>query len=132
MKPLRQSMIALMERENFAPLTIESYVRAMALFAKHYGKCPSELGDDEIAAYLHYRRKVEKRSCSSIQISFTALKLSYTRVLDRPWNHHMLRRPKEPKKLPEILSEAEIGPAVAKLSPTATGSHNKLVDSDKN
>ncbi|MCH8150129.1 MAG: phage integrase N-terminal SAM-like domain-containing protein [Planctomycetes bacterium] len=52
MTPLRQRMIEDMQLRNFSPHTQEAYVRAVAKFAKHFGRSPDRLGPEEVRAYL--------------------------------------------------------------------------------
>ncbi len=58
---LRQRMIEDMTVRNFAPNTQISYLQQVALFARHFGKSPEQLGPEEIRAYQIYladQRKV--------------------------------------------------------------------------
>ena len=52
MTALRQRMIEDMQLRNFSPHTQEAYVRAVAKFAKHFGRAPDLLGPVDVRAYL--------------------------------------------------------------------------------
>jgi hypothetical protein len=54
MTPLRQRLTDDLRLRNYSPRTVEAYVYAVARFARHFGRCPAELGPEEIRAYqLH-------------------------------------------------------------------------------
>ena len=107
MSKLRQQMITLMERENYSAHTIKSYVHAVIGISRHYHRCPSTLSDEEIGQYLSYTRR---RGCSwsTVNAIYNGIKWFHTRVLDQPWNHRQLPRPKKEKRLPQVLSRAEV------------------------
>ena len=42
----------MMKLRYFAPNTFECYMKAVATFAKHFGKNPEQLGDEHVRAYL--------------------------------------------------------------------------------
>ena len=107
MSKLRKKMIAQMERGNYSSSTIKSYVQAVKQLSLYYQSCPSKLGDEQIGAYLGYVRSLG-HSWSSVNTYYSGIKWFYTHVLERPWNHHQLPRPRREKKLPEILSKQEV------------------------
>jgi hypothetical protein len=47
---------------NYAPRTIATYVRCVALFAKHFGRSPEELAEDQIREYQRYLVDEKKAS----------------------------------------------------------------------
>ena len=51
MNPLRQRFIDDLRLRNYSPRTIETYVRQVAAFAKHFGRSPELLGSNEVRAY---------------------------------------------------------------------------------
>lgn len=107
MNPLRNKMISLMEREHYAQKTIQNYVSAVAQFARFHGRCPSQLGDEHIGAYLDHLCSLHV-SVSLLNITHSALRWFYSRVLERAWNDRLFRRPRRKKQLPEVLSAEEV------------------------
>ena len=107
MSKLRKQMIFLMELGNYSQSTIDSYVYFVSCLSRHYGKCPSKLSDLEIGCYL---KSVRDRPCSwsTLNAYYNGIKWFYTRVLEREWNQVHLPRPRREKRLPEILSKAEV------------------------
>ena len=105
---LRDRMIMDMELKNLSPRTIKTYLYWMKQFTVHNGKSPDQLGDEEIRGYLHYLLKERKASQASMNQAYSALKFFYERTLQREWNGSKIPRSKMPKKLPVVLSQAEI------------------------
>ncbi len=93
MTKLREKMIQMMEREQYARSTIKNYVSCVAQFAVFHGSCPSRLGEEEVAQYLDHL--CEKGvSISLLNSTHSGLRWFYTRVLDRQWNDRLFRRPR--------------------------------------
>lgn len=107
MSSLRQRMIDDMRIRNFSPRTMKSYLYRVRRFAKHFDRCPSELGPEQIRTYLlylinkHYAR-------SSIIHSVCALRFLYQITLDRRWRDQDLPYPKNERRLPVVLSRSEV------------------------
>ena len=58
MTALRRRMIRDMRIRNLSPRTIQAYVRQVARFAAHFGRCPTRLGPEaasELARVLPWR-----------------------------------------------------------------------------
>jgi hypothetical protein len=47
MTPLRRRMIDDMTLRNLSPHTVEAYVRAVAQFARHFGRSPEQLSGED-------------------------------------------------------------------------------------
>ncbi len=108
MTPLRQRMLEDMQIRNLASSTQETYVRQVARFARHFSKCPSELGPEEIRDYQIHLAK-ERRAAPSVMVQVVAaLRFLYGTTLARPWVVEAIPYPKRPKKLPPILSREEV------------------------
>lgn len=108
MTPLRKQMISWMERKNYSASTVKCYVTAVSMLGRYYGKCPSKLSEEEVAAYLNYITQERGYSYGSISGAHSGIKLLWKQILDREWNTKLLPRPKRPKQLPEILSLEEV------------------------
>ena len=108
MKRLRKEMIDWMERRNYSASTIKSYVTAVVMLSRYYGRCPSQLSEREVAAYMNYITKQRGYSYGSISGAHSGIKLFWRQILSREWNTKLLPRPKRPKVLPEILSLEEV------------------------
>lgn len=107
MTPLRQRFLDDLRLRNYAPRTIQSYVHAVAQFARHFGQSPARLGPDAIRTYqLHLLH--QRASWSRFNQVVCALRLLYRLTLGRPDVVHMIPYGKRPKTLPSVLSRAEV------------------------
>ena len=108
MTPLRQRMIEDMKLRNFAPRTIQSYVTRVARFARHFGRSPDALGRDEVRSYLIHLVE-DKHVCWSIYNQTVAgLRFLYEVTIGREGVMVRIACPKQPKKLPVVLSLEEV------------------------
>ncbi len=104
MTPLRQRMIEDMKLRNLSPRTIEAYVMRAAGFARHFGRSPPALGREEVRSYLLHLVQEKKVSWSVYNQTVAALKFLYEVTLNREGVMVRVRCPKQPKKLPTVLS----------------------------
>src|SRR5712671_3823934 len=108
MTPLRQRMIEDMKLRNLAPRTIEVYVERVATFAKHFDKSPDRLGPAELRAYLLFLVQEKHASWSYYNQALCALRFLYHVTLSKKWVLDGVVFPKQQKKLPVVLSPAEV------------------------
>jgi site-specific recombinase XerD len=108
MTPLRQRMIEDMKLRNYAPRTIQVYVERVATFAKHFGKSPQRLGAAEVRAYLLFLIQEKHASWSYYGQALCALRFVYRTTLAKKWVLDGVVSPKKQKKLPVVLSPAEV------------------------
>ena len=52
MTHLRQRMLDELQRRNYSPNTVRSYIHAMEEFAKYFHRSPDQLGQDHVRDYL--------------------------------------------------------------------------------
>jgi integrase/recombinase XerD len=109
MTPLRQRMIEDMQVRNLAPHTQATYILHVSLFARHFCKSPELLGPEEIGDYQLYLTNQRRLAPSSIVVTTAALRFLYNVTLKKGWNlEASIPAPKQPKKLPVVLSRAEV------------------------
>jgi site-specific recombinase XerD len=97
-----------MQMRNLAPRTQGCYVDCIAKFARFHGGSPSELGRGEVRDYLAYLAHERHASASYLRQTIAALRFVYRVTLDNadvvadiPW-------PKQPRRLPVVLSRQEV------------------------
>lgn len=108
MTPLRQRMLEDMSIRNFAENTQLSYIQQVSLYARHFGRSPDSLGPEQIREYQLHLVEARKLAPRSISIAVSALRFLYKVTLKRPWAVDEIPMPKQPFKLPVILSPEEV------------------------
>ena len=109
MSVLRQRMIEDIQLRNLALNTQISYLQQVSCFARHFGKSPTELGEEEIRAYQVYLTNDKKLSPGSIHTAVAALRFLYKVTLKKEWTYgEVLPLPKKPRTLPVVLSPGEV------------------------
>jgi len=109
MTPLRQRMTEDMQVRNLSPLTVDTYVQQISLFARYFDKSPELLGPEEIRSYQVYLTNEKKLATSTILIATAALRFLYRVTLHRDWKlDDIIPAPKKPQKLPIVLSPEEV------------------------
>lgn len=108
MTPLRKRMIEEMGLRNFAPTTVALYVDNVARFAKHFGKSPELLGEDDVRAYLVHLVDERKLAWGTYNQALAALRYLYRWVLKRGDVVRDIRGPRRERHLPVVLSIDEV------------------------
>jgi integrase/recombinase XerD len=108
MTPLRRRMIEDMKLKNLAPKTIEAYTMRVAAFARHFGRSPAVLSREEVRSYLLHLVQEKHVSWSVFNQTVAALRFLYEVTLDREGVMVRIRCPKQPKRLPIVLSLDEM------------------------
>ena len=96
-----------LELKGFSPKTQKAYLMHVKLFYKYHDKSLELLVEDDVRNYLHYIIKRDL-STSYINSAYSAIKFLYETTLDRVWDMKKIPRIKKAKKLPIVLSKAEI------------------------
>lgn len=112
---LRERMLADMQLRGLAEKTQEAYLRAVRQLAAYYGKPPDQIDEEELRDYFLYLKNEKKASRSACTIAICGLKFFYERTLGREWVTFDLVRPPKSKKLPVVLSQAEVRRVLACL-----------------
>jgi integrase/recombinase XerD len=108
MTTLRQRMIDDLKVRNRSARTIQSYIAQVANFARHFGKSPELLGPEEIRQYQVYLVEERHVSWSHFNQAVCALRFFYRHTLGRDWVVTHIPFPRQPRKLPVVLSQAEV------------------------
>jgi len=108
MSPLRKQMQADMVLRGLAPRTQEAYLAAVAGLARHYGRSPDQLTEEDVQRYLLHLIEERKLAWASTNQTACALRFFFHVTLKRPDASFLIPSRKAPAKLPEILSRGEI------------------------
>jgi integrase/recombinase XerD len=108
MTPLRQRLLEELQRRNYAPRTIASYVLQVAQFARHFGRSPDQLGADDLRTWQLHLLQVKHAAWSTYNQAVCALRFFYRTCLGRPEVVTALPFGKRPKTLPAVLSRDEV------------------------
>jgi len=108
MSELRTRMIRDMALRGFSPRTHESYIAAVVRLAKYYKRAPDQLSNEEVQAYLAYLIQERKLSWSTCSQAAHAFRFLYHVTLGHPPTAFHVPAPKQPQKLPELLSREDV------------------------
>jgi integrase/recombinase XerD len=108
MNELRQRMIECLQLRGLSARTQESYVRAVRQLAEHYHKAPDLISEEELRQYFLFLKNVKHYSRNTMTIAICGIRFLYKDTLNREWAIFGIVRPAPEKKLPVILSIAEV------------------------
>lgn len=108
MSQLRTRMIRDLKAAGRSQQTILKYTGNIRQFAKFHRKCPSLLEHDDVRAWVEH---LETRQVSSqtLRGHIAALRFLYGKTLGKPKAVSFLSYPKKIRKLPMVLTLAEVG-----------------------
>ena len=101
-------MLEELQRRNYSNGTIRHHLRAVEEFAKHYSKAPDQLGLNELRSYQAYLLKERDLAVGTVVNHVAALRFFFVRTLKRQEFRDFIPYPKEPERLPTILSLDEV------------------------
>ncbi|MCP4536740.1 MAG: site-specific integrase, partial [Chloroflexi bacterium] len=85
MTPLRQRMIEDMQLRGLSAKTQGAYEQAVSKLAKHYGKSPDHISDEELRQYFLHLTNVEELSPSTIRVALCGIKFFFQHTLRTDW-----------------------------------------------
>jgi integrase/recombinase XerD len=109
MTPLRQRMVEDMQLRGLADKTQDAYLRAVRQLAAYSRKSPDQVDEAELRQYLLYLRNEKKAARSTCLVAINGLKFFYRYTLQRAWPRTAFVRLPRERKLPVVLSRAEVG-----------------------
>lgn len=108
MSELRNRMIRDMTVRGFSPRTHEAYITAVVKLARYYHRAPDHLTNDEVQSYLAHLLQERKLSWSTCAQAAHAFRFLYHVTLGHDRAQFHVPAPRQPQKLPEILSREEV------------------------
>ncbi len=108
MTHLRERMLEELQRRNYAESTIKSYLHSVEEFATYFNTPPDQLGAEHLAQYQLHLIRERKLATPTIVAHLAALRFFYVKTLGRSYPELKLPNPKQPKRLPTVLSREEV------------------------
>ena len=108
MTRLRTMMLEELQRRNYSHNTVRAYVRIVRELAAYFRQPPDRLGPEHMRRFQVYLFRERKLNARTIVQYSAALRFFFVKTLKR---HYMLENiplPKEPRKLPTVLSQGEV------------------------
>jgi site-specific recombinase XerD len=119
MTPLRKKMLEDMQLYGLSERTQGSYVGAVKGLADFYNCSPDRLSEEQIRQFFLYLIEHRKVAKSTVTVYLSAIKFLCEKTLGRSLPVFDLVRPKRSRKLPTVLTIAEIKSILAAVrSPT--------------
>lgn len=116
MTELRKKMEDDMRLHGYAERTRKSYVNAVKVLAKHYGRSPDKLTQEEIRGFFLYLIKEKHSSQSTVTIYLSAIKFFYEKTLNRDWPTLNLIRSRKKRKLSVVLTFEEVNELISDVN----------------
>ena len=116
MTPLRKMMLEELQRRNYSESTTRTYLHIVENFAKHFNRSPDELGPDEIRSYQAHLIEDQKLEARTVGVYTAGLRFLFVKTLRRPCLLEEFPYPKQPRRLPIILSQEEVARLIESAS----------------
>ena len=97
-----------LQLKGYSPATQFAYLHAVQNLARHYGKSPAAISEEELRAYFLHLTRVERCAAGTLRIAVSGIKFCFAVTLQRHWPALGLLRAGKEKKLPVVLSRAEV------------------------
>ena len=107
MSKLRQRMIEDLRVRNYSEHTELAYVRYVRRFAEHFGRSPSELGQEDVRSFLVHLQ-ANGASWGTINHARSALRFLCKYTLGQPWDPDLIPRARRERRVPRVLSPGEV------------------------
>jgi site-specific recombinase XerD len=101
-------MLDELQRRNYSPNTIRTYIHAIEDFARYFGRSPYRLGPEHIRQYQVHLFRDRKLSAGTVEGRTAALRFLFVKTLKRPYLHDQIPFPKRQRPLPAVLSQEEV------------------------
>jgi integrase len=108
-------MIEDMQLRGFSARTQECYVAAVRQLAAHFHTRPDRLSEEDLRQYFLYLANEKKVARATATIALCGIKFFYEHTLQQHWTTLRFVRPLREKKLPVVLSRAEVRRILAEV-----------------
>jgi site-specific recombinase XerD len=97
-----------LQLKGYSPKTQLAYLKAVQKLARHYAKSPTAINEPELRAYFLHLAQVERCAPGTLKIAQAGVKFCFAITLQKHWPVLGLIRPGKERKLPVVLSRAEV------------------------
>jgi site-specific recombinase XerD len=101
-------MLDELQRRNYSPSTVRTYIHAIEDFARYFRRSPYRLGPEHIRQYQVHLFRERKLSAGTVEGRTAALRFLFVKTLKRPYLHDQIPFPKRQRPLPTVLSQDEV------------------------
>jgi site-specific recombinase XerD len=101
-------MLEELQRRNMSKITTRIYLHAVEEFAQYFKTPPDRLGLEHVRQYQAHLFTDRKLEPVSVAQQLSALRFFFLKTLKRPWMVEDMPVPKQPIRLPDILSQEEV------------------------
>jgi integrase/recombinase XerD len=108
MTALRQRMIEDLQLRGLSEGTQIAYVRVVRQLAEYYDKSPDRISEEEVRQYFLYLKNDKQIAPGTFGAARAGIKFLFVHTLGREWRTLDLIRPPRERKLPVVLSVAEV------------------------
>jgi integrase/recombinase XerD len=119
----RRIMLEELQRRNFSPTTIRSYLYAVERFARHFHCRPDRLNHTHLRSYQAHLLRTGQLQPKTVRLHVSALRFFFVKTLRRRYLLDDTPYPKAPPRLPSILSVEEM----ARLIEAADGLYHRTM-----
>ena len=105
---LAERMKSHMVLKGLSPRTIDVYLRQMTCFVRYVGHGAASVDSEEIRSYLPHLLSERQLSQATVSQAYSALRLFYEQILGKTWEERKIPRARQRRKLPVVLSPAEV------------------------
>jgi len=109
-------MLEELQRRNYSYRTAKTYVRIVLDFANHFHCSPNRLGYEHIRQYQAYLFQAKKLTPATVSQYASALRFFFVKTLRRHFLAEHIPFPKQPHKLPTVLSPEEVARLIESAS----------------
>jgi site-specific recombinase XerD len=93
---------------GYAASTQTKYINAIRAFAEFHGRSPSKMEQEQVRQWVEHLTAPGTLGPQRIRLHFAALRFLYVKTLGRPEVVSFLSSPRQPDRLPEVLSAEEV------------------------
>lgn len=105
---LRQRMHQDLQLAGLSDRTQEAYLRAVRQLADHFHTPPDRLSEQQVRDYFLHLKNDRNFASASLGIAYSGIKFFYSHTVPRDWPTLSRLRVRRDKKLPDVLSVAEV------------------------